>query len=79
MRWCWKLSEEQAVYDLVERCETPRQWEFRDVSSPSVPAGPTTRDTNAPSSLLPFTPRSAGRGDAVVDGVPGTDLGSVTP
>jgi hypothetical protein len=23
MRWCWKLSEEQAVYDLLELCETP--------------------------------------------------------
>jgi len=43
------------VYDLLERCETPPQWEFRDVSSPSVPAGPTTRDSSAPPSLLPFT------------------------
>ena len=41
--------------DLVERCETPPRREFRDVSNPSVPAGPTTRDSSAPPSLLPFT------------------------
>jgi hypothetical protein len=64
------------VYDLVERCETPPQWEFRDASNPSVPAGRTTPDTSAPPSLLPFT-RGRARGDAVADGVLRTDLGWV--
>jgi len=72
-----ELSEEQAVYDLVERCETPPRWESRDVSNPAVPAGPTSRYTSEPPSSLPSIPERAALCDAAVDRALRSDLGPV--